>query len=216
MKHTTLFALVAMLVGCEQAATERITHFDSRITISDDGLVHVIETIRVRVAGKKIKRGIYRDVLTTEGEREFPISVTLTERDGKPIKTIVEDHSPRTRIRLIKQYGLLTHEEHEFKIRYTVQNRISMTGNRSSFKWNVTGPRWSFPIDAVRLTVGAPKDAAGLRCSAKASSGTMLKAREFKANECSFEYGQKIKPGGSLTLKMEWRKKVDNESSISE
>lgn len=210
MKHTLLFVLMAMLSGCEQSVTERITLFESKITVGDDGLMHVVETIRVQVAGQLIKRGIYREILTSEGGRQFPIEVKSTKRDGKAIKAIVEDHSPRTRIRMVKQDGLLAHGEHEFQVSYTVRNRISHAGDKSSLKWNVTGPRWAFSIDRVRLSVVAPKDASDLTCSASTTSGTVLKAKEPKANERSFECDQKIKSGGSLKLQMEWRQIAGN------
>ena len=43
-------------------AAECITNFKSDIVLGDDGLMAVTETISVTAEGKKIKRGIYRDI----------------------------------------------------------------------------------------------------------------------------------------------------------
>ena len=43
-------------------AAERITKFHSDIAIGDDGFITITETISVIAKGKKIKRGIIRDI----------------------------------------------------------------------------------------------------------------------------------------------------------
>ena len=46
---------------CGWTQTERISWFDSRITVNTDGSMQVVETIVVESAGIDIVHGIYRD-----------------------------------------------------------------------------------------------------------------------------------------------------------
>ena len=62
------FSVVAALlqpVGAAAQGRERIVDFESRIEVHTDAAMTVTETITVVSAGRKIKRGIYRDFPTT-------------------------------------------------------------------------------------------------------------------------------------------------------
>src|SRR6516164_8239305 len=75
---------------------ERILHFDSNITVNDDGSMLVRETIKVQSTGESMKHGIYRGFPTASQSRlglratqTFEI-VSLT-RDGSLESYHVED-----------------------------------------------------------------------------------------------------------------------------
>ena len=59
-----LTAFVVLFVCTQSAATatERITDFSCDIDVGADGIMTVTETIKVITEGKKISRGIYRDI----------------------------------------------------------------------------------------------------------------------------------------------------------
>ena len=59
-----LKAFASLLVCVQSAAmgTERITDFSCDIDVGADGVMTVTETIKVIAEGKKISRGIYRDI----------------------------------------------------------------------------------------------------------------------------------------------------------
>ena len=76
-------------------AREVILKYDSHIEVNRDRSFRVTETIRVRVEGKDIKRGIYRDFPTVYKPVGRPLTRVLFEvesvsRNGKPEKYVIE------------------------------------------------------------------------------------------------------------------------------
>ena len=70
MKNFLTACFLALLAIAPAAAqTERITSFDSRITVNTDGSMQVVETIAVESAGVDIVHGIYRDFPTRYKDR---------------------------------------------------------------------------------------------------------------------------------------------------
>ncbi|HSO07259.1 MAG TPA: DUF2207 domain-containing protein, partial [Pelomicrobium sp.] len=59
-----LWLALALLVAAPAAAEERILDFAAEIAVRSDSTLDVIETIRVRAEGNRIRRGIYRDFPT--------------------------------------------------------------------------------------------------------------------------------------------------------
>ena len=58
------FVLAVLGVSAAMAdasSHERIISYRTDITVHEDGMLTVVETIRVHAAGAKIKRGIFRD-----------------------------------------------------------------------------------------------------------------------------------------------------------
>ena len=74
MSRRTLFLAILVLALLfapmrTHAQTESILDFHSDISISPNGAMHVIETIRVFAARRQIRHGIYRDFPTTYFDR---------------------------------------------------------------------------------------------------------------------------------------------------
>ena len=63
------FATLLLLIAAGATADERILSFHSDILVRPDGAIDVTETIRVRVEGNRIQRGIYRDQITDYRDR---------------------------------------------------------------------------------------------------------------------------------------------------
>lgn len=75
-----LFFLLLFFSGSAFAA-EEILNYDTEITVRTDASVIVRERITVQREGKKIKRGIYRDLPKTKGVTYDVLSV---RRDNQP------------------------------------------------------------------------------------------------------------------------------------
>ena len=60
----SLFVALCLLFAIPAYAVESIRSFHTDITVSADGSIEVVETIRVRAEGQRIRRGIYRDFTT--------------------------------------------------------------------------------------------------------------------------------------------------------
>ena len=85
------------------AAEEAIERFASDVRVAADGTLHVVETIRVRAEGDRIRRGIFRDFPLTfedaEGRvREVGFRLAGITRDGRPEPHFTERHGEYLRI----------------------------------------------------------------------------------------------------------------------
>ena len=84
-----LILVLSFFAACPARAAERITSYDSQITVNADGSMDVTETIDVVAEGNRIKRGIFRDFPTTYPGMlgtvvRVPFKVLEVTRDGQP------------------------------------------------------------------------------------------------------------------------------------
>ena len=85
-----LAALVLLALAAPASlAAERILSFDSRIVVERSGELLVTETIKVRAEGRKIKRGIFRDVpLLGDPEPDDKLAHLLRLKKKKPLEVL--------------------------------------------------------------------------------------------------------------------------------
>jgi len=112
-----------------QAQQERILSFDSQIDIFADGDVVVTETIRVVAAGKKIRRGIYRDFPTryrnNHGSQvtvRFEVLEVL--RDNRPETYHTEPQSNGIRVYMGNKKVFLQPGEYTYTLTYRTDRQI--------------------------------------------------------------------------------------------
>jgi hypothetical protein len=141
---------------------ERILHFDSNVTVNDDGGMLVRETIKVQSTGESMRHGIYR-VFPTAAETRLGIRTTETfdivsvTRDGQP-----EDYHQETgRDSVTVYFGrsdvLLPPGVHTYAFAYRTSRQIRFFPDHDELYWNVTGNGWKFPIDLATATVTLPQ-----------------------------------------------------------
>jgi uncharacterized membrane protein YgcG len=140
---------------------ERILRFDTEIAIQTDGSLEVVETIRVRAEGNKIKRGIYRDLpllkkgfLGIVSRADFEIREIL--RDGSPEPWRRDSIPAGVRIYIGQENRLLNAGEYTYTIRYRMTRQIAIEKDYDELYWNAIGTEWEFPIDAGEATVILP------------------------------------------------------------
>ncbi|MCC6921306.1 MAG: DUF2207 domain-containing protein [Alphaproteobacteria bacterium] len=143
---------------------ERILAFDADITVAGTGDLHVIETIRVRVKGERIKRGIIRALslaaTTQDGAlltRRYQIlSVT---RDGHDEPYVIEVTAESMQLRIGSAESLLAQGDATYQITYRAPDQVRADGSMRELYWNVTGNGWVFGIDAATATIHLPDGA---------------------------------------------------------
>ena len=69
MKNKILIFLSFTFLSFRVLAAEVIKSFDSLIQVQPDGSMIVTEAITARHEGRQIRRGIYRDLPTSKGEK---------------------------------------------------------------------------------------------------------------------------------------------------
>ena len=208
MRVVCLFVVWLTCLGCSSATSEKVLSFHAELSVQPDSSILVDETITVNVAGEGIKRGIYREVLNTHHGQDCAIRVVETWRDGESVPFKTEEHGQRTRIRIVRDEGLLSHGTHSFRVKYEIQNRVEVQGTSRTLEWNVTGIRWGLPIHAASARVRLPEaiDVSGVQCSSKLRSVSDEVPGEYdrETNEFRFTTGNTVEPGDGFAIKLKW------------
>ena len=206
-----LFALLALPAAAQGAAAdaERITNFDSDITVAANGVLTVRETITVYAAGTAIVHGIYRDfppVSTDEyGSALAPniLSVTMDGQD-EPNGTLAIAGG----FRLMMGDGnrTLEHGPHVFHLTYSQSQRLGSGDGLDLFNWDVAGSGWDLSIDRIGATVHLPPGAKVLT-TASYVTGRNVSGSEVVAdgpNTLRFTTPGRLEPHQSLTVAVEF------------
>jgi uncharacterized membrane protein YgcG len=143
---------------------ERITDYDSDVTIEKSGSLDVVETIKVVVADDEIKHGIFRDFPTEYTNRlgrhvHVDFSVLSVTRDGnpEPYETTSVDHGQR--ILIGDKDRILDPGTYTYRITYTTTRQIGFFDKYDELYWNATGNFWEFVIEHATATIHLPPGA---------------------------------------------------------
>lgn len=171
-----MLALLMILAGTAWAQSERITSFDSQITINKDASLTVTETIDVVAAGNEIKHGIYRDFPTRYQGRNGAVTVIGFEildiqKDRKPEPYHLKRVSNGERIYIGSPDVLLNDGTYEYTIVYKATRELGFFDDHDELYWNITGNGWIFPIDRVTAEVVLPTDVPPNKIAAKTYTG---------------------------------------------
>ena len=108
------------------AAQERITSFDSAITVNQDGSMRVENTIRAIVTGDQIQHGIYYDFPTiysnvrTGGRLVVDFRVLGVQRDWRTEPYTVGNLGNGKRVKIGSANTLIVPGEHTWVLRFSV------------------------------------------------------------------------------------------------
>lgn len=133
-------------------AGERVLAFDAEVTVTGSGDLHIVESIRLRVKGEQIKRGIIRDLPISQG----PIEILSVTRDGHDEPYTSDADGKQIRLRIGSPDVLLTPGDAIYQITYKAVGRVSDEAGTRTLDWPVTGSGWAFGIDAASAVVHLP------------------------------------------------------------
>ena len=159
-------------------AAECITNFHSDIALADDGLMTVTETISVNAEGKKIKRGIYRDIPVRYDmgfyglKQNIPFKIGTIDCDGIESPYREENRGIFKRIYIGSKNVELPAGPHTYTIRYTTR-QLRFLNTHDEVYWNVTGNAWTFPIEKAEATITFPKGINITNVSAEGYAGSL-------------------------------------------
>jgi len=159
-----LFLTIFLLI-LPAFSREEVLSYDVSITVQQDGMLDVVETIQVRAEGNQIKRGIYRDFphKVTDG---YGITKTLPFKVIKVLKNelsepfALESAPGGTRIRIGSADKILQPSVYTYTIHYRTAGWMLRPSDQiHELYWNVTGDEWGFPILSSTCEVHFPADA---------------------------------------------------------
>jgi uncharacterized membrane protein YgcG len=192
-------------------ATERITLFDSTITVNKDASLTVHEKISVISEGKQIKRGIFRAIPIRYGATKIPISVIKVLRDKQETSFDIQQHSSHFYIYIRKHNIFLPPGRYTFEIIYKIERQIGFFKNYDELAWNVTGA-FLFPIDAITAQIILPENVPtqDIRTTAytgfKYEKGNDYTSNVSADNIITFKTTRPFEPRENITIVATWPK----------
>lgn len=196
------FALVWLFSFSAAAECEMIKNFESTIRVESDASVTVSERITVNREGRRIKRGIYRDLPLTRGVEYRVLSV---KRDGKPEPWFAEKTNGRLRVNTGTDELLPRNGPYTFEITYRASNTVRAFDDCDEIYWNATGNDWDFPIERAVARVIVPNGAKVLRTASYAGKRGSKTSAAFDPETGVFSAAY-LNPNEGLTVAVGFEK----------
>ena len=211
---------VLLLIACVPLvaiADERILDYHSDIVVQKNGWIEVTEIIRVRAEGRQIRRGIYRDYLTSYKDKLG----NSVEVDYEPLAVLRNDqredfHSEKYANGVRTYFGSadrrLNRGEHTYTYRYRAGRMLGFFDSHDELYWNVTGNGWAFPIDHASATVafdfdlGSGEIAVNGYTGPQGYDGSDYQAKSRRGASAHFETTRPLPAGSGLTIVVTWPK----------
>jgi len=186
--------------------------------------VVVTETIRVVAAGKKIRRGIYRDFPTRYRDdhgRQVTVRFDVLDvlRDNRSDAYHTEPQSNGIRVYMGMKDVLLKPGEYIYTLTYRTDRQIGFFADTDELYWNVTGNGWDFAIDEVRVVVQLPRGAEVVQYAAYTGpAGADGQDYTIEAPEDGFGFSttRALNPREGLTIAVAWPKGYVTEPDAAE
>jgi uncharacterized membrane protein len=209
-----LLVALLLLAAPSFARSWKISRFDARYTVADDGTVLIEEEIHPLFEGSY--NGILRDIPVEypgpdgTAYKLFLKVDSVTDENNQKIRFEQSSRTERTYNGPDNQFLVLeifaggTDTERTVRISYTASNAVRFFKDHDEFYWNVTGNDWKVPIDSASAFVAMPSAAAG-QLKAQAFTGA-YGSRETDAtskiagSNISFETSNSLDAHNGLTV----------------
>ena len=153
-----LFTLTLTLCAWAQ---ERITNYDVLIDVQQDADFIVTESISIISEGKKIRRGIFRDLprfKVDEGAKiPYQYKILSVTRNGQREPFSRQSDGNAKQIRIGDPDYFLRRGQHDYVITYEVKNEVRYFDDFDEVYWNAIGTYWDFPIDKGQAKIQFPQ-----------------------------------------------------------
>jgi uncharacterized membrane protein YgcG len=205
--------------------TERITGFDSDITVAKNGTLTVAETIAVYATGERISHGIYRDFPTIYTDRhglrvKVRFDVTSVTMDGHDEPYATESISNGVRVKIGDKDTIIDTGRHVYVLNYMTERQVGFFDTYDELYWNVTGNGWIFTIDKAAATVHLPKGAKILQSAyytgPEGFDGKLATSEQLSGDTIRFVTTRALDSYAGLTIAVGFNKGVVTPPSADE
>ena len=189
--------------------TERITSYDSDISVARNGTLTVTETITVFANDDQIRHGIFRDFPTRYADKNgakvhVRFDVTSVTRDGHDEPYTTESISNGVRVKIGDKDVIIDSGLHTYTLTYMTARQIGFFDTYDELYWNVTGNGWIFPIHKATATIHLPPGAQITQNSyytgAQGSTDTNAQATEISPDTIRFATTAPLGSNEGLTV----------------
>lgn len=210
----TLLAIYATTTFADDNS-ERITNFNSIIVVNKDASIDVTEEINVYVNNEQIKHGIVRwlpihyvDSYGIAHRADYQITRIQMNNVNSPYH--VEYQNNQFVIYIGDKYTILQPGMYAYTVSYHVYNIVNFFKDGDELYWNVTGDKWTFPIEHATAKVQLPIEAAISNyfgyTGIQGEKGTDFVARKKSDWEVAYATTKSLSPGQGLTIALSWQK----------
>ncbi|NIK59880.1 DUF2207 domain-containing protein [Kribbella shirazensis] len=199
---STLFAVVALAgaaVPTTAADGDEITDFAIEYTVSEDGVLHVEETIDYTF-GSSGRHGIYRDLVVREPykddiskDQKYEVSnISVWSPDASDAWTSEttkrnDGRDAVLRIKIGSENRTIYSEDAKYVIKYDVRGALRHFGDHTELYWDATGSDWDATIKKVTVQVTVPQGVQRVDCySGLAGSTTPCESKSLTAGQAHF------------------------------
>ena len=134
-------------------AEEKIINFDVTLRLNENAVAEVTEEITVNVEGRKIRKGLVRE-LPEESGREIRVQTLFM--DGAPHPFFTEYENGNLNVNFGND-DYISSGIHSYKLFYTMKNAVVFGKDFNEVYWNVTGNDWAFPIENASFRLILPE-----------------------------------------------------------
>jgi len=230
-RFASLICVAALVIGSllwhqSALAVERITSFDCRVVVGEEGMLSITETITVIAEGNKIKHGIYRDIPIRYSDgglgTNIPFTITAIEYDGKPANYGTVSSDTTKRIYIGDKDTTVPHGTHTYTISYDTR-QLRFFDDHDEVYWNATGNAWDFPIEQATARVLLPEDVPQQAVQAEAYLGPLGSKNQTgveiapldDAVGTQFSTSQQLEPRSGMTIVVQFPKGFVTEVSAA-
>lgn len=218
--------LVAWLPARGQESGWSVQEFHSAIGVGEDGTLTITETIAVDF-GTLERHGIIREIIIRQrcgslkavgpdplyecpggSDRLYPLVIrSVSGADGQPIPHSISTEGGSANVRIGDPDRTITGEQ-TYVIDYTLEGMLNAFEGHDELYFNVTGGRWTVPIEHATANVTLPTGAElfvtcfeGFRSTAECESSA-------SGNQVSYAATRTLFPSEELTIVAGWEKGV--------
>lgn len=201
-----LLMMVFAVASTAPAEATRIRSFVADLNLHKDGLLDVVETIKVDF-GHEHRHGIYRIIPITYnrnlGRYSLLFHLDDVEAATKDLSAYQFSNVGTSASIKIGNPNKTVSGSQVYKIHYHVRREINTFGHDQELYWNVTGNEWPFPLDHVIAKIHLPPGieyGAVKTISFSGPLGSKKPASEKKTGDTLEFETSGLLPGEGLTL----------------
>jgi len=166
MMRFLLGLFLTLTIALSAWGQERITNYDVVIDVQQDADFIVTESISVISEGRKIRRGIFRDLprfKMDEGAKiPYQYKILSITRNGNREPFSRQSDGNAKQIRIGDPDYFLQRGQHDYVIVYEVKNEVRYFDGFDEVYWNAIGTYWDFPIEKGQAKIQFPQSIAPL------------------------------------------------------
>jgi Predicted membrane protein (DUF2207) len=213
MQRLLAIILSVFCLSIVAQAEEKITSFQSDVTVNKDASLDVVETISVISEDMEIRHGIFRDFPTNYVDKNgLGIRVDFSVQDVTRENYVIESISNGKRVKIGDKDVFLKFGKHTYVIKYHTTRQLGFFDTFDELYWNVTGNGWAFPIEQSGITIHLPSGAEiqknSVYTGANGDTGHDADVTVAEGNEYQANATRVLQPGEGLTVAVAWQKGI--------